>query len=217
MRSPSSAPCVNGLVGSTDSTPTVRPSVRRWRQSAETRLDLPEPGGPVRPMWAARPVCGKSERHQLGAARVAVLDEADRSRDGAPVAASTRRASSAGSPARLRRPVVPVTRCSCGCRSHAPAPTIANSTPAAHSSQAAPASRPSENRPSAAEADRGQPQGVGARRTEAHRHERRDRAADAREDPDPGAVGRRRRSTSCRRAAGRGRRAGRGRCRRRRG
>ena len=44
MRSPSSAPCVNGLDGSTEITPTVCSAARTCRISAETRLDLPTPG-----------------------------------------------------------------------------------------------------------------------------------------------------------------------------
>jgi hypothetical protein len=50
MRSPSSAPCEKGLDGSTEMTPIVRCSSRRWRISAEIRLDLPTPGGPVTPI-----------------------------------------------------------------------------------------------------------------------------------------------------------------------
>jgi hypothetical protein len=49
IRSPSSAPCENGLEGSTEMTPTVLPSSRTWRTSDEIRLDLPTPGGPVIP------------------------------------------------------------------------------------------------------------------------------------------------------------------------
>jgi hypothetical protein len=58
MRSPSSAPCENGLDGSTEMTPIVRWSVRRRPMSAEIRLDLPTPGGPVTPIAYAPPVCG---------------------------------------------------------------------------------------------------------------------------------------------------------------
>ena len=49
IRSPSSAPCVKGLEGSTEITPTVRPASRTWRTSALIRLDFPTPGGPVTP------------------------------------------------------------------------------------------------------------------------------------------------------------------------
>ena len=58
IRSPSSAPCVNGLDGSTETTPTVFPSGRTCATSAAIRLDLPTPGGPVMPTACARPVCG---------------------------------------------------------------------------------------------------------------------------------------------------------------
>ncbi len=58
MRSPSSAPCENGLDGSTETTPTVRSLSRTSRTSALMRLDFPTPGGPVTPTIAARPVLG---------------------------------------------------------------------------------------------------------------------------------------------------------------
>ena len=58
MRSPSSAPCVNGEDGSIDSTPTLRPASRRDFVSAPISVDLPTPGGPVKPTTAALPVCG---------------------------------------------------------------------------------------------------------------------------------------------------------------
>ncbi len=58
IRSPSSAPCVNGLDGSTEITPTVCSSARTRRISAEARVDLPTPGGPVRPTANAWPVFG---------------------------------------------------------------------------------------------------------------------------------------------------------------
>ena len=47
--SPRSAPWVNGLDGSTEMTPTVRPSSRTCRTSELIRLDFPTPGGPVTP------------------------------------------------------------------------------------------------------------------------------------------------------------------------
>ena len=56
MRSPSSAPDVNGLDGSTEMTPTVFSSARTWRTSEPTSVDFPTPGGPVIPMMYARPV-----------------------------------------------------------------------------------------------------------------------------------------------------------------
>ena len=58
IRSPSSAPCENGELGSTEITPTVLPSRRAWATIAEHRVDLPTPGGPVSPIVSARPVRG---------------------------------------------------------------------------------------------------------------------------------------------------------------
>ena len=58
MRSPSSAPWVNGEEGSIESTPTVRPASRLAFVSAPISVDLPTPGGPVKPTTAALPVCG---------------------------------------------------------------------------------------------------------------------------------------------------------------
>ena len=49
MRSPSRAPCVNGLDGSMEITPTLLSWARICRTSAAIRLDLPTPGGPVTP------------------------------------------------------------------------------------------------------------------------------------------------------------------------
>jgi hypothetical protein len=49
MRSPRSAPAVNGLDGSTVMTPTLVPSERTWRMSEPTSVDFPTPGGPVIP------------------------------------------------------------------------------------------------------------------------------------------------------------------------
>ena len=49
MRSPSTAPPVNGLDGSTAITPTGRPSARRRLVTRSTSVDLPAPGGPVMP------------------------------------------------------------------------------------------------------------------------------------------------------------------------
>ena len=62
IRSPRMAPWVNGLVGSTEITPAVRPSERTLPTSAETRVDFPTPGAPVTPTTCARPVSGKSRR-----------------------------------------------------------------------------------------------------------------------------------------------------------
>jgi hypothetical protein len=58
IRSPRRAPCVNGLDGSTEMTPTVEFVWRTWRTSALIREDLPTPGGPVTPTTKADPVCG---------------------------------------------------------------------------------------------------------------------------------------------------------------
>ena len=58
IRSPSSAPCVKGDDGSTDRTATSRPAARRRRVSAPISVDLPAPGGPVKPVTAAAPVLG---------------------------------------------------------------------------------------------------------------------------------------------------------------
>src|SRR5579872_2219732 len=62
MRSPRTAPPVNGLVGSTATTPTRRPSRRIVPTSAAISVLLPAPGGPVTPTTYARPVWGCSSR-----------------------------------------------------------------------------------------------------------------------------------------------------------
>jgi len=49
IRSPSTAPPLNGLVGSTATMPTVRSWARSVRASALTTVDLPVPGAPVIP------------------------------------------------------------------------------------------------------------------------------------------------------------------------
>ena len=53
-RSPSSAPPVRREDGSTASTPTVSPRARARATSTFVRVDLPTPGGPVRPITCAR-------------------------------------------------------------------------------------------------------------------------------------------------------------------
>ena len=58
MRSPSSAPCVNGEDGSIDRTATVRSAARRFFTSWPMSVDLPAPGAPVTPTMAALPVRG---------------------------------------------------------------------------------------------------------------------------------------------------------------
>ena len=58
MRSPSSAPPRNGEDGSIESTATWRSAARRSFTSEPISVDLPAPGGPVKPTTAAEPVCG---------------------------------------------------------------------------------------------------------------------------------------------------------------
>ena len=58
MRSPSRAPLVNGLDGSIERTATSRSLSRACLTSAPIRVDLPTPGGPVKPTTAALPVLG---------------------------------------------------------------------------------------------------------------------------------------------------------------
>src|SRR6266851_4676714 len=60
MRSPRTAPPVNGLLGSTATTPTVLPCCRITCRSRSTSELLPLPGGPVIPTRCARPVWGWS-------------------------------------------------------------------------------------------------------------------------------------------------------------
>ena len=59
-RSPKTAPCVNGLEGSTATTPTFCPALRISRTSAPTSVDLPTPGGPVMPTTSEPAVFGHS-------------------------------------------------------------------------------------------------------------------------------------------------------------
>ena len=58
IRSPSRAPCVKGDEGSMESTATSRSALRALATSAPISVDLPTPGGPVKPTTAALPVCG---------------------------------------------------------------------------------------------------------------------------------------------------------------
>ena len=58
IRSPSSAPRVNGLEGSIESTPTLRSDSRSALTRAPIRVLLPTPGGPVKPTIRAEPVRG---------------------------------------------------------------------------------------------------------------------------------------------------------------
>src|SRR5436309_878189 len=61
-RSPKSAPPVNGLLGSTATTPTVLPPRRSDAVQTSTSVLLPTPGGPVTPIRYARPARGCSAR-----------------------------------------------------------------------------------------------------------------------------------------------------------
>src|SRR5690348_6276264 len=67
-RSPRIAPPVNGLDGSTASTPTRRPSARNCRTSSLVVVDLPTPGEPVRPTTWACPAYGASAAATSGSA-----------------------------------------------------------------------------------------------------------------------------------------------------
>src|SRR6187200_948451 len=69
-RSPSSAPPVIGLDGSTATTPTDRPAALTRSISDATSVDLPEPGGPVIPTRCARPAVGYSRRMAASATAV---------------------------------------------------------------------------------------------------------------------------------------------------
>jgi hypothetical protein len=60
IRSPRSAPPVNGEVGSTATMPTRFPSARRARVRAVVIVLFPAPGGPVSPTRRARPTSGFS-------------------------------------------------------------------------------------------------------------------------------------------------------------
>src|SRR3954467_8849670 len=60
MRSPSKAPFVNGDDGSIDRTATARSRSRALFTRAPISVDLPTPGGPVKPTTAARPVLGNT-------------------------------------------------------------------------------------------------------------------------------------------------------------
>src|SRR5438445_551012 len=68
MRSPRIAPPVNGLVGSTATTPSVFPRPRMCAISRSTSVLFPAPGLPVIPMSWARPVLGNKARSSGSAA-----------------------------------------------------------------------------------------------------------------------------------------------------
>ena len=93
IRSPSSAPFVNGEEGSIDSTATVRSRARSSFVSAPSSVDLPRPGGPVKPMHR-RPAGARIDlADQRPALGVVVLDQRDRrapARDGRRRAAALR-------------------------------------------------------------------------------------------------------------------------------
>ena len=54
MRSPSSAPFENGLLGSTASTPTFKSLLQKCCIISDMSVDFPAPGGPVIPIRKAR-------------------------------------------------------------------------------------------------------------------------------------------------------------------
>src|SRR5438034_6729384 len=66
MRSPSTAPPLKGLVGSTATTPTRWPAARSRAVMRSVSVDFPAPGGPVTPITCARPVCGWSRLMSAG-------------------------------------------------------------------------------------------------------------------------------------------------------
>ena len=135
MRSPSSAPCENGLDGSTETTPTVRPSARTWRSSAPIRLDLPTPGGPVTPIAYALAGLRVEVADELVRERVGVLDERDRPRERAAVAGAHARDE------RLARPLAPGHRQLCADSERQPARARTPASGAASRSRSSAAAR----------------------------------------------------------------------------
>ena len=123
IRSPSSAPWVNGELGSIESTATWRSAARTCSTSLPISVDLPTPGGPVNPTTAARPVFGYTSRTSAQPSGIVVLDQRDGPRERTPVAASRRSARSAAvrpgrgtggnSTARLRVPRTPAPSARC--------------------------------------------------------------------------------------------------------
>ena len=85
-RSPRMAPPLNGLVGSTATTPTVCSRRRISTISRSTSVLLPAPGAPVMPIRYACPRPGEDLADELGAFGRLVLDQADRARDRARIA-----------------------------------------------------------------------------------------------------------------------------------
>ena len=102
IRSPSSAPCVNGLDGSTEITPTVCSSARTRRISAEARRRLADAGRPGQPDGEGVAGLRIDVADHLVGERVAVLDEGDRTRERAAVARQH------GLDEALARPVAPL-------------------------------------------------------------------------------------------------------------
>src|SRR4051794_38950946 len=97
-RSPRMAPPVNGLDGSTASTPTRWPAWRSARTSSFVVVDLPTPGEPVSPTTWAVPACGASAAATAGSA-------------GSPFSTRLiRRATDRGSPSRARATSVGTSR-----------------------------------------------------------------------------------------------------------
>ena len=86
IRSPSTAPRVNGLDGSIESTPTSRSALRSSSVSAPISVLLPTPGGPVIPTTRAPAGVREQLGDQLVARGLAVLDQADPARQRPPVA-----------------------------------------------------------------------------------------------------------------------------------
>ena len=77
---------MNGLDGSTETTPTVRSSERTCATSAPTSDDFPTPGGPVTPIDGRAPGLGIELADERIRERIAVLDERDRPRERAAIA-----------------------------------------------------------------------------------------------------------------------------------
>ena len=86
IRSPSRAPWVNGEEGSIDSTATVRSRARSSLVSAPSSVDLPAPGGPVKPMIGGAAGAGIDLLDQRPALWIIVLDQRDPAGERAAVA-----------------------------------------------------------------------------------------------------------------------------------
>ena len=77
---------MKGLVGSTATTPTVRPSARNDPMSRSTSVLFPAPGGPVTPIEIGPSGSGEELPHQLVAGRRLVFDQGNRASDGPGIA-----------------------------------------------------------------------------------------------------------------------------------